>query len=260
MTTCKICQHPSTEAFRHQVRSKHMIAYYLCSHCGFLQTEEPFWLSEAYEQPINISDTGYVSRNIYLARRTLFLFYCLFKKTGTFLDYAGGYGLLTRLMRDYGLNFLWSDIFTPNLFAKGFEYQGQRVEAITCFECFEHFVNPIEEIEKILLLANTVFFSTKVLPSTLPSPDWDYYGFDHGQHLSFYSQRTLEFVARKYQLNYYTDGDNLHLFIKKKLPKPVFKLMLVLSRLPWEFLIKRLNGSLLERDHHQIIKTCSKQS
>lgn len=186
MPNCNICQAPTREAFRHQIRDRHLITYFHCSQCGFLQTEEPFWLTEAYERPINVSDTGYVSRNVYLARRTLGLFFFLFKASDTFLDYAGGYGLLTRLMRDYGLNFLWTDPYTPNLFAQGFEYHGEKIAALTCFECFEHFSQPLAEIEQLLKISDTIFFSTKVLPATLPDGNWDYYGFNHGQHLSFY--------------------------------------------------------------------------
>ncbi len=38
-----------------------------------------------------------------------------------FLDYAGGYGVFTRLMRDIGFDFYWHDPYTQNLFANGFE-------------------------------------------------------------------------------------------------------------------------------------------
>jgi len=34
---------------------------------------------------------------------------------GIFLDYAAGYGLFVRLMRDAGYNFRWSDLYCQNL-------------------------------------------------------------------------------------------------------------------------------------------------
>ena len=119
MVTCNICQNRSHKVFRHEVRGKYAVEYFLCDNCGFLQTESPFWIKEAYEDPINLSDTGYVTRNVYLSRRALIILYFLFDRQARFLDYAGGYGILTRLMRDYGLDFLWSDEYTPNLFARG---------------------------------------------------------------------------------------------------------------------------------------------
>jgi Nif-specific regulatory protein len=40
---------------------------------------------------------------------------------GTVVDCAGGYGILVRLLRDYGVNALWSDPYCENVLAKGFE-------------------------------------------------------------------------------------------------------------------------------------------
>lgn len=246
---CKICHSQTREAFKHLVLNKHVVKYMHCPQCGFLNTEEPYWLEEAYAEPINLSDTGYVSRNIYLARRTLTIFSLLFGKKNIFLDYAGGYGLLTRLMRDYGLNFLWSDLYTANLFARGFEYKDECIRALTCFECFEHFSDPATELEKILAITKNIFFSTRLLPKEIPDPEqWDYYGFDHGQHVSFYSDCTLKFLAQKYKLNYYSDGKNLHLFTVRKYPYWLLRLVLSVSRLPIEFILKRCYGSLTTID------------
>lgn len=251
---CNICDNQTRQQFTHRILGKYSAMYLFCDTCGFLQVEKPHWLDEAYQNPINISDTGYVSRNIYFARKVLFLFPLLFGTNRAFLDYAGGYGMFTRLMRDYGLDFYWSDLHTQNLFAQGFEYRNQPIPAVTCFECFEHFVSPLNEIEKILALSKNVFFSTKVLPHPTPKPEyWDYYGFEHGQHISFYSTRTLQFIADKYGLCYYTDGKNLHLFLEKKMPAILLKVMFALSRLPIEPILKRLFGSLTTKDHQHIV-------
>jgi hypothetical protein len=98
------------------------VNYFQCSSCGFIQTETPYWLDEAYKYPINPEDTGLVNRNIVSAKRTSSLLYFLFDPHGTYLDYGGGYGLFVRLMRDSGFNFYWTDPFTKNIFAEGFEY------------------------------------------------------------------------------------------------------------------------------------------
>ena len=89
------------------------------------------------------------------------------------------------------------------------------VEAITVFEAFEHFNNPIEEIEKILMISKNIFFSTEILPKPIPKPEeWWYYGLEHGQHISFYSSKTLDYISNKYGLYYY-NINNLHIFSKK---------------------------------------------
>ena len=142
--TCKICNNPVKIVLTHSVRSKYTAEYMLCSTCDFMFVRNPTWLKEAYARPINITDTGYVMRNIFLSKKTLLLFTYIFKCKGNFLDYAGGYGILTRIMRDYGLNYYLDDPYTENIFAQGFEYKlndNLPIHAITCFECFEHLVN-----------------------------------------------------------------------------------------------------------------------
>jgi hypothetical protein len=37
------------------------------------------------------------------------------------LDFSGGHGILTRIMRGYGFNFFHYDESTENLFASGFD-------------------------------------------------------------------------------------------------------------------------------------------
>ncbi len=41
---CKICNHESKHLFQGKILGKYKITYFHCRHCGFLQTEEPYWL------------------------------------------------------------------------------------------------------------------------------------------------------------------------------------------------------------------------
>ena len=215
---CKICRKDSNKIFDAIILNNYNIDYFYCSNCGFLQTEEPYWLEEAYKEPINFSDTGYVQRNLFYSKKLTLLLTLIFERNGKYLDYAAGYGMFVRLMRDVGFDFFWQDKYTENLFSFGFEYDRDvNYDAVTSFECFEHFVNPIEEIEKILLLSKNIIFSTNLLPHPVPkSNDWWYYGLNHGQHLSFYSESTFQFIAEKYGLHYSHSG-NLHLLTEKKI-------------------------------------------
>jgi len=245
---CKICNSEAKYIKTLKVRRVYDAKYYLCGKCGFLFVENPTWLAEAYQEPIADTDTGYVLRNVYLSRKTLVLFRFLFNIKASFLDYAGGYGMLARLMRDYGLDFFTDDLHTPNLFMKGLEYKNQSIEAITCFECFEHFDSPIEEIEKMLKISKNIFFSTCLLPEAIPGNNWEYYGLKHGQHISFYSQRTLSFIAKKYKLNFCTDGANLHLFTEKKIPNWLFVLLLSLAKVQFDLVIRKMLKSRTVED------------
>ena len=106
---CKICNAKTANIFDATILAKYNIKYFQCQNCGFLQTEEPYWLEESYRESINISDTGYMSRNIYLSRVSSVLIYLFFNRKARFIDYGGGYGVFVRLMRDIGFNFYWQD-------------------------------------------------------------------------------------------------------------------------------------------------------
>ncbi len=238
---CKICHSEVILAKTLKVRDLYDAQYYLCNECGFMFVGNPTWLKEAYNEPINTTDTGYVLRNVYLSRKTLIIFSFLFNTKAIFLDFAGGYGMLARLMRDYGLDFLLVDAYTPNLFMKRFEYKNQKIEALTCFECFEHFLNPRQEIEKIFSISPNIFFSTVLFSGEkAPPADWEYYGLNHGQHIAFYSLKTLSYIAKKHNVNVYSDGANLHLFTKKKIPDWFFKLLLSLTTIQFDLVLRKL--------------------
>lgn len=61
---CKICNQENSAIFSSQILNKYSIEYFYCDNCNFLQTEEPYWLDEAYANSINQSDVGYMNRNI----------------------------------------------------------------------------------------------------------------------------------------------------------------------------------------------------
>jgi len=255
---CKICSQDNKKIFNSKILSKYDIEYFHCENCGFLQTEEPYWLEEAYAESINVSDTGYMVRNLFYANRLAILLFLTFGKKGRFLDYAAGYGVFVRLMRDIGFDFYWDDKYTKNLFSSGFEWEpGSKVDAITSFEAFEHFVDPIKEIESLLNISNGIIFSTELHPDPIPEPsDWWYYGLEHGQHISFYSGKTFEYIAQKFSVRYYCLG-SLHILTDKNIPK--WKLFMTkLSKFGFHNIIARLLNSKTWADHDKMAKTTIK--
>ena len=232
---CPICAGSETkEMFEAVVLKRYPAKYRFCEKCKFLFVEEPSWLKEAYKDPININDTGIMFRNIYLSKKASGLLYFLFKPSGKFLDYGGGYGIFTRLMRDVGFDFYWYDPYTTNLFARGFEFtEGKfKPELVTCFEVFEHLENPLNELEKIFRLCDNILFTTEILPESIPRPgEWWYYGCEHGQHISFYSLTTLDFLARKFGYNFYSNGKLLHLFTRRTLRPGVFRFLVKMANM-----------------------------
>lgn len=225
---CRICNSDTKIAFREKVLSRHNADYYHCKDCGYLFTEEPYWLNEAYESAINISDTGIIYRNLQFSKICSVIIDLYFNRHDKFLDYAGGYGLFTRMMRDIGFDFYWIDKYSENLLARGFEYDENKkdnLELVTAFEVFEHFINPVKELEQIFKYGENIIFSTELLPDPLPKPDeWWYYGFTHGQHVSFYSKKSLMILGRKFGLNFYS-MKGIHIFTKKKLNEKILQVV-----------------------------------
>lgn len=223
---CRICNSHTKILFREKVLNKYEVNYFQCNNCGYLLTEEPYWLNEAYNSAINISDTGIIYRNTQFSKICSVIIDVYFNRNGKFLDYAGGYGIFTRMMRDIGFDFYWTDKYCENLLARGFEYEENKknnFEAVTAFEVFEHFVDPVSEFETILKYGKNIIFSTELLPNPVPKPaDWWYYGFSHGQHVSFYTRESLSLLGKKHGLNFYS-MKGIHIFTEKKLNETILR-------------------------------------
>lgn len=233
MIFCRICGAQTDFIFKNKVMNKYDGDYYKCSQCGFIQVNDPFWLKDAYANPINDEDRGLLQRNINLSLIMAVIIVCCFDKKGTFLDFGGGYGIFARLMNDFGFNFKTYDKYTGNLFGKDLEADLKSCEkynAVSSFELLEHLEDPLEEIKFILTKTDTLVFSTTLHTGNYPDPNkWEYYGFSHGQHISFFSRNTLEFIACELGKRLYSDGDKVHMLTDKKICSFVFRLIVRFS-------------------------------
>ena len=218
---CLICSNNSNKLFSELVLNKYDVAYYKCSYCGFIQTQQPYWLNEAYDKAITNTDIGLLSRNIDLHKIAydLIIKICDYKRK--FLDYGGGYGILVRLLRDKGLDFYRQDIFCENIFAVNHDIEDlseedRQFELVTCFEVFEHTDNPHELLDTLATYAPNILISTLLIPNhaVLSADEWWYISPHTGQHISFYTEHSLSIIAKKHNLHFYTNGQNLHLFTK----------------------------------------------
>lgn len=218
MEQCKICTNTLKKIFNTRILNKYDVDYFQCENCDFIQTEKAYWLTEAYQNSMNYTDTGIMLRNDRSSKIVTSLIVLFFNKKNVFLDYAGGYGVFTRTMRDSGFDYYWDDPYTKNLLSLGFEAKpNMKFDMVTSFESFEHFDNPITEIEKILKFSKNIIFSTELIPNPIPEPnEWWYYAREHGQHIAFYSKKTFGYLANKYNINYYNIG-NFHFFSERKL-------------------------------------------
>jgi len=228
---CSIDGSQMDELFAHKVLGKYKAQYFTCSKCGVIQTEQPYWLAEAYSSPISSLDTWGAVRNLFNAKRLAPVLDVLFQPQDSFVDAACGYGLFVRLMRDIGFDFHGHDDFCPNLFSRSLPpLRHPKPAAVTCFEVLEHLTDPVAFLRSILEKYSTdsIIASTTVFSGIAPDKSWPYYSFESGQHVSLYQASSLEAIARKLGLSYTSLGDDLHLFSSR--PFNLLKLGLLRRR------------------------------
>ena len=247
---CRVCSHDANQIFTGHLLN-YQVEYYECQFCGYVQTETPYWLHHAYTEAINNTDTGIMVRNQANARIVLATMLMLGKLNGSLVDYAGGYGILVRLLRDYGINALWSDRYCQNLVARGFEHTTETADLVTAFEAFEHFINPTEELDKMLAIAPNILISTEIIADPAPKQDdWWYYGKNHGQHVGFFRIRTLAMIARDRGKYFASNGESYHLISDHPINEAAWELLFRVSRL----IPLLLPRSLTQSDHDFLMK------
>ncbi|MBU1566596.1 MAG: class I SAM-dependent methyltransferase [Proteobacteria bacterium] len=230
------------------------IDYFECLSCGYVQTEAPHWLDRAYREAINDSDTGLMMRNQRNARIVLGTMFMLNILEGVAVDCAGGYGILVRMLRDYGINALWSDPYCKNLVACGFEHESGSADLVTAFEAFEHFKQPSIELDRLLEISPNVLFSTNIIPEPTPKTDeWWYYGKEHGQHIGFFKFRTLQYLAQERGLNLLSNGSSHHLFTSKNINNNLWNLMMRFNKIVPRLLSRKLTSKTWQ-DHVHIVE------
>lgn len=225
---CKICDTITKDYSVKKVLNRYDVNYYRCPFCNFIQTENPYWLNEAYSNAITKLDIGLVYRNEYLTPIVSTIINLFYNGKGPFLDYGGGYGLFVRMMRDRGFDFYRQDIYCENLFAKLFDLsdiqQEKKFGMVTAFEVFEHLKDPIEELSKILKYSDTILFTTELQPDDHSSlKEWWYIAPETGQHISLYSKKSLIAMADRFGLQLLSFR-NVHMFSERKKSKLLYRI------------------------------------
>lgn len=200
-TQCRLCKSPTEFVFQKTILESFPASYYRCLTCGSLQTEQPWWLPLAYGHDAERFDTGKATRSL----RNFFSLPSLLEILGIshdtpLVDWGGGGGLVSRLMRDIGYECYCYDRHLSSEYMTGFQWSaakhGSR-PAITLFEVAEHFENPWEEWKQLFQLQPPLIFGSTEIFANQPA-DWPYLSPENGQHVFFYSAKALGWLAKQF--------------------------------------------------------------
>ncbi len=180
---------------------RYEVNYYLCSGCGSLETETPYWLDEAYNVSAIGDDLGAGQRTIDLMLRTSALLDRIALPAGAeCIDFGGGIGLFTRLMRDRGFNFFCFDRYAKPFFSDRYSLTtmaARSPEVVTAFEVMEHFPDPAQDLQQLFEMRPAFIVATTEL-FTGQDASWPYLAEGTGQHVFFYSPKALAGIAGRF--------------------------------------------------------------
>ena len=214
---CAVCSGSTKFLFSYEVRGEHQASLHECLNCRFTYIANPHWLDDSFSSELNDLDIGSVDRCLVLADFVEVLIRSMKSSKSRFLDWGGGYGLLSRIMRDRGLDFVSHDIYTRPLFVESSSNSNSETfELITMSEVALHLVDPVPVFTKIMESTDVLVFTAVIAPTVTPN-DWWYLMPDTGQHVAIYHEETLQALAEKLGVQLTSDGRFFHVLHRKSL-------------------------------------------
>jgi Methyltransferase domain len=211
--------------------SKIPIYYALCENCHFTFSPELYsWSHQQFEQYIYneeycLVDPDYKELrpkgNAALLKNIFSL-----APPKLHLDYGGGNGMLSEIMKEAGWNSYTTDPYSQVNSKPAIKDQ---FNLITAFEVFEHSsdVNLLmKSLSELLSKDGAILFSTMLSDHHIKKNQritW-WYASPRNGHISLFSSKTLEFPGKSHGLNFMSFSPNIHVFYRKITPwsRPMF--------------------------------------
>jgi hypothetical protein len=185
---------------------------YSCSHCSLIFKSPEIYISKASEEArynFHQNSTGEQGYIDFLNKLAMPLKEFI-KKDFTLLDYGcGPYSQIAEILKsDVAVTKFYDPLFSPNEFAK------EKFDVVTCTEVVEHFKNPKLEWEKLFATVKSsgiLGIMTQFYNDEVDYKSWWYK--NDPTHVVFYRQKTLDFLAQKYQMKIlYNDHRSVIIF------------------------------------------------
>jgi hypothetical protein len=178
--------------------AKYDVGYFRCVKCGSLQTEEPYWLAEAYSADVPEEDAAYLSRNLEVARHAKLMLHLFgVPKSATVVDFGGGLGIVARLLAESGWTTFVHDKFTASPFPGIKWTEGRKADFLLASEVFEHLPNPAQDLEEVFGLQPR-FLYARTTRYRHEGSDWFYLAPETGQHVFFFTDEAMRMLASRY--------------------------------------------------------------
>ena len=211
-SVCPLCQQPHTQHFCADKRR----AYFQCMQCFLVFADRTTLLTAEQEKAQydlhqnQLDDPGYRK---FLSRLALPLLSVVRPEQNTGLDFGCGPGpLLAQILREAGKQMqIWDPFYAPEPTSLQ-----QKYHFVSCTEAIEHFINPAKEWHlwlNLLLPEGVLALMTKRYIDQSSFRHWHYK--NDPTHISFFHQRTFEFLAQRDKLDLEFPADDVVIFKKR---------------------------------------------
>jgi hypothetical protein len=191
-----------------------------CSACSFSFVDEPVWLAGSFSSNLNRMDVGSVDRSLLVADFVHGLVGRISpRRSWSMVDIGGGDGLLTRVLRDRGIDCRWVDPYcTPNYYVGPRVCSEDHFDLAIMSEVALHLTDPVGTFDSLLRQSDRVLFTAVVPPESI-TDDWWYLMPSTGQHVAFYPREAIAAMAERLGVHWCSDGKFFHLLSKKKIDR-----------------------------------------
>jgi hypothetical protein len=211
-SVCPLCQHSQIQIFCSDKRR----AYFQCQQCFLVFADRTALLTKEQEKAQydlhqnQLDDPGYRK---FLSRLAFPLLSILKAEQNTGLDFGCGPGpLLAQMLSEAGKKMqVWDPFYAPD--PKALQ---QHYHFVSCTEAIEHFINPAKEWHlwlNLLQPEGVLALMTKRYTDKNSFHNWHYK--NDPTHISFFHQRTFEFLAQRDRLELEFPADDVVIFKKR---------------------------------------------